>query len=105
MLESGEMLFGFRQITLGQIGFTEMFVRATVPRIEGQGLLIVLHCRIELPQPAIGIAEVVLDIGIAGVAETRIRERLDRSFPVTGADRSFACREIGIECCPIRRLG
>jgi hypothetical protein len=105
LFESGEMLFGFRQITLRQVGFTEVFVRAAVTRIEGQRPLIVVHCRIELPQPAIGIAEVVLDIGIAGVAETRIRERRDRSFPVTGADRSLACREIGIECCPIRRLG
>ena len=33
LLESGEMLFGFRQITLGQMGFTEVFVCAAVPRI------------------------------------------------------------------------
>ena len=31
------MLFGFRQITLGQMGFTEVFMRAAVTRIEGQG--------------------------------------------------------------------
>src|SRR5437879_13667611 len=61
LLESGEMLFGFRQITLGQMGFTEVFVRAAVPRIEGEGPLIVLHCRIELPQPAIGVTKIVLD--------------------------------------------
>src|SRR5438876_2552388 len=48
-LEIGEMLFGFRRIILGQMGFTEVFVCAAVPRIEGQSLLIVLHCRIELP--------------------------------------------------------
>ena len=65
------MLFGFREITLHQVGFTEVFVRAAVPRIEGQSLLIVLHCRIELPPTAIGVAKVVLDIGIAGVAKAR----------------------------------
>jgi hypothetical protein len=31
----------------------DVFVRAAVPKIEGQSLLIVLHCQIELPQPAI----------------------------------------------------
>src|SRR6202048_839091 len=103
LLESSEMLFGFRQITLGQMGFTEVFVRAAVPRIEGQSLLIVLHCRIELPQPAISVAKIVLDIRIAGVAKGRIRKSLDRSFPIAGADRSLACCEIGIERCPIRR--
>ena len=30
----------------------DVFVRAAVP-IEGQSVLIVLHCQIELPQPAI----------------------------------------------------
>jgi hypothetical protein len=30
LLESGEMLFGFRLITLSQIGFTEVFVRAAM---------------------------------------------------------------------------
>src|SRR5205823_5760770 len=70
----------------------------------GQSLLIVLHCRIELPQPAIRVAKIVLDIRIAGVAKGRIRESLDRSFPIAGADRSLACCEIGIERCPIRRF-
>ena len=85
------MLFGFREIASGQMGFTEVFVRAAVPRIEGQSLPIVLHCRIELPQTAIGVAEIVLDIGIAGIAKPCRRERLDRSFPLAGA-RSLACR-------------
>jgi hypothetical protein len=96
LLDSGEMLFGFRQVTLGQICFTEMFVRASVPRIEGQGLLIVLYCRIELPQSAIGVAKMVLDIGIAGVAKGRTPESLDCSFPIANEDRSLACCEIGI---------
>ena len=81
-----------------------MFVRAAVPRIEGQSLLIMPHRRIELPQTAIGVAEVVLDIGIAGVAKAGGRERLDRPFPVAGPDRSLACREIRIERRPIRRF-
>ena len=90
------MFFGFRQITSGQVGFTEVFVRAAVPRIEGQCPLIVLHCRIELPQPAIGVTKVVLDFGIAGVAKRRVQERLDCSFPIANEDRSLACCEIGI---------
>ena len=68
MLESGELLFGFRQITSGQVGFAEVFMRTAVTRIEDQRPLIVLHCQIELTQPPIGVAKIVLDIRIAVVA-------------------------------------
>ena len=84
------MLFGFGEIALHQIGFTEVFVRAAVPRIERQSLLIVLHCRIELPQTAIGVAEIVLDIGIAGIAKPGRRECLDRAHS-SRRRRSLAC--------------
>src|SRR5216684_3518333 len=66
------MLFGFGEIALHQVGFAEVFVRASVPRIEHQRLLIVSHCRIELPQAAIGVAEIVLTIGIASVAQSGV---------------------------------
>jgi len=71
------MLFGFGEITLHQVGLTQVFVCAAVPRIEYQRLLIMSHRRIELPQTAIGVAKVVLNIGIARIAKAYIRERLD----------------------------
>ena len=74
------MLFGFGEIALHQIGFSEVFVRASVPGIERQSLLIMPHRRIDLPQTAIGVAKIVLDIGIAGVAEPCRRECLDGAF-------------------------
>jgi hypothetical protein len=96
------MLFGFGEIALHQVGFAEVFVRASVPRIEHQRLLIMSHRLIDLPQTAIGVAKEVLDIGIAGIAKPCIRQRLDGDFPVAGGDGSLASREIRIERRPIR---
>jgi len=74
------MLSGFGEIALHQVGFAEVFVRASVPRIEHQRLLIMPHRRIDLPQTAIGVAKIVLNIGIAAllveraIAEGAIRD-------------------------------
>jgi hypothetical protein len=67
-LQRCEMLFGFPTITKHQVGFTEVLVRAAVPRIDPQCLLVVPHRRVELPQTAVSIAEIILNIGIAGIA-------------------------------------
>ncbi len=53
-------------------------------RIKGERLLVVPYGGIELPQAAIGIAEIVLNIGIAVIAQARGGERFDGSIPVAG---------------------
>jgi hypothetical protein len=45
-----------------------MLVRAAVARIERQRLLIMRERRFELAQLAIGVAEIVLDVGVVVVA-------------------------------------
>jgi hypothetical protein len=47
--------------------FAEMFVRAAVAGIEHQRLLIMSHGRPQLAQPPIGIADIVLNVGIPGI--------------------------------------
>jgi hypothetical protein len=86
------MLFGFGEIALREVGFAEVLVRASVPRIEHQRLLIMPYRRIDLPQTAIGVAKIVLNIGIAGVAEPCRRECIDGAIPVAGDNRSLAYR-------------
>ena len=67
-------------------------MRAAVPRIEGQSLLIMPHGRIKLPQAAICVAEIVLNVGIAGVAEPGGRERVDGLVPLSGDARDVPQR-------------
>src|SRR5262245_20834222 len=62
------------------------------------------HRRIELPQPAIGVAEIVLNISIAVIAQPCQRKCLDGTVPVASDDRSLAGSEIRIERSPIRVL-
>src|SRR5215813_6937038 len=62
------------------------------------------HRRIELPQTAIGVAEIVLNIGIAVIAQSCQRKCLDGTVPVAGDDRSLTGSEIRIERRPIRAL-
>jgi hypothetical protein len=74
-------------------------VGAAVTPIEQYGFVIMLHRRAQLAQPAIGIADVILNIGVARVAQRRELERRDRPIPILGDQRLFACREIGVELC------
>ena len=78
-----------------------MLVRAAVAGIEHQRLLIMPHGRPQLAQPPIGIADVVLDVGVARVAQGRELERRDRAVPILGGQRLLAGGEIGIELRPV----
>src|SRR5262249_50268121 len=79
-----KLLPGFGRIAKNQIKFTEVLVGAAVTPIEQYGFLIMLHRWAQLAQPAIGIADVILDIGVARVAQRRALERRDRPIPVLG---------------------
>jgi hypothetical protein len=95
------LLPGFGRIAKNQIKFTEVLVGAAVTPIEQYGFLIMLHRRAQLAQSAIGIADVILNIGVVRVAQRRELERRDRPIPILGDQRLFACREIGVELCPV----
>ena len=79
------MLFSFGNIAAHKVDFAEMCMCAAVPGIKDERLLIMPHSRVELPQTAIGIAEIVLNIGIAVVAQSCRGERLDGAIPVPPA--------------------
>jgi hypothetical protein len=98
------VLFGFDSVALHQVCFAEVLVRAAVPRIERQRLLVMSHRRIKLPQTAIGVSEIVLNIGIAVIAQPCGRKRLDGAVPVAGDDCALAVGEIWIERRPICAL-
>src|SRR5262245_62866707 len=92
---------GFGGIAKNQIKLTEVLVGAAVAPIEQYGFLIMLHRRAQLAQPAIGVTDIILNIGIAWVAQRRELECRDRSIPILGDQSLFSCREIGVELCPV----
>jgi hypothetical protein len=63
-----KLLLSFGAIPEHQIQFTEVLMGASVAPIEQYSLLVMLHRGAQLAQPTIGIADVVLDIGVAWVA-------------------------------------
>jgi hypothetical protein len=79
-----ELLPGFGRIAKNQIKFTEVLVGAAVTPIEHYCFLIILHRRAQLAQPAMGIADVILDIRVARVAQRRALERRDGPIPILG---------------------
>jgi hypothetical protein len=63
-----EVLLGRGRIAKHQVGFAEMLVGTAMARIEHQRLLVMSDRRPHLAQPPIGIANVVLDVGVARIA-------------------------------------
>ena len=72
-----------------------MSVRAAVPGIKHKRLPIVSDRHIELPQSAMGVAEVVLQIGIARVTQRSRRERRDGAAPVAHGEGLLAGGKVG----------
>ena len=63
-----EVLLGRDRIAKHQVDFAEMLVGTVMARIEHQRLLIMCDRRPHLAQTPIGIANVVLDVGVARIA-------------------------------------
>lgn len=72
--------------------------------IELQRALIVRESQLELAALAVGVAEVVLDVGVAGVTEGDRGKRPDRGIPVLGRDGRFSGRVLRVELSLLRRL-
>ena len=84
-LERRKLALGLSGLAQCQVEFTEMLVRAAMAAIERQRPLIVLHCRPPLAQAVIGISDVILDVGVARVAQGCELERVDRGLPIARA--------------------
>src|SRR5215510_7090199 len=91
------MLLGLGRIVGHQIGLADVLVGAAMARVELERLLVVREGRLELAALAIGVAEVVLDVRVAGVAERGRGKRPDRAVPVLGRDGRLPCRIVRIE--------
>src|SRR5262249_48018278 len=63
-----EVLLGGGSVAEHQRGFAEMLVGTAMARIEHQRLLVMSDRRPHLAQPPIGIANVVLDVGVTLIA-------------------------------------
>jgi hypothetical protein len=68
VFQTREVLLGGGRIAKHQVGFAEMLVGTAMARIEHQRLLVVSDRRPHLAQPPIGIANVVLDVGVTRIA-------------------------------------
>ncbi len=101
-LQRSQVLLGFREVVRHQIRFADVLVRAAVPGVELERALVMLEREVELTRVPVGVAEIVLDIGIAGVAERRRGKRLDRGAPVLRLDRLFARGVVRIELRRVR---
>jgi len=68
-----------------------------MPGIQVEGFAIVLERLIEPTGIAIGRAQVILDIGVAAVPESRLAEEPDRGAPVLRFDRLLTGRVVGVK--------
>ena len=91
------MYLRLREVVDQQVGLAEVLVRATMTWVQLQGPLIVLEGAVHLAGVAICVAEVVLDIGVARIAQRRGGEGADGGGPVSGVDGRTAGREVGID--------
>src|SRR5207245_315870 len=103
-LEHREMLRRPGRVVDYEISLADVFVRAAMPRIELQCPLVMPEGELELAGMAIRVAEIVLDVGVARVAERGGGERPDRGIPVLRLDGRFPRRVIRIELRSERRL-
>ena len=90
-----EVLLGRDRIAKYQVDFAEMLVGTVMARIEHQRLLVMSDRRPHLAQTPIGIANVVLNVGISRVAQRGKLERCDCGIPILCAERLLASLEIG----------
>ena len=108
--ECGEMPLRARHVSGHEIGLADVLVSAAMARIELDRALIVLEGEVELLQVAIGVAQVVLQIGVVGMPLLRALEEPHRLCPVllvrqplAGGIVRVAPREIGVGIVRIRR--
>src|SRR5882724_1172993 len=96
-LQRGQMLLGLGRVVGHQVRLADVLVSAAMAGVELQRLLVVREGRLELAALAIGVAEVILDVRVARVAERGRGKRPDRAIPVLGRDGRFPRRIVRVE--------
>src|SRR6267143_2330995 len=91
-----EVLLGLGEVPDHQVGLAQIFVRAAMARIELQRARIVLEGERHLAEVAVRVAQVVLDVRVARVAQRRRRKQPHRTLPVLLLDRLPAARVLGV---------
>src|SRR5262252_2600045 len=79
-----QVLFGLRELVYDQVCFASVLVCAAVSWVELQRSVIMPEGESKLAGVAIRVAERVLHVSIARVAQCRRVERLDRCRPILG---------------------
>src|SRR6266545_5035454 len=96
-LQGGEVLLGLGQVVGHEVRLTEVLVGAAMAGIELQRAPVMREGGLELAALAVGIAEVVLDVGVARVAKDSRGKQPDRGIPVLGRDGRFPGRVLRVE--------
>src|SRR2546425_4328658 len=96
-LQGGEVLLGFREIVPHQVRFADVLVRTAVPGIELQRPLVMLEGELELPALAVRVAEVVLDVRVARVAQRCRGQAREGKTPVPRVNGMPAGRIVRVE--------
>ena len=91
------MLLRLGQVVDDEIRLSDVLVRAPMPGIELQRAPVVLEGELELAGAAVRVAEVVLNVRVACVAERRGGQPRDRGLPVLRGDGVLAGRIVRIE--------
>jgi len=78
-----------------------MFVRTAVAASEHNRLHVMLHGRPKLPEPAIGVADVVLDIGILGSRSTASLSAAMAAFQSSATSAFLPAAKSGSSCAPV----
>jgi hypothetical protein len=86
-------------MTCGRFGRTSRVVRPSIA--ERLPLKFCATWGVTLSAPSIGVSEIVLDIGIAGVAQRSGSEGPDGAIPVVGRQSLLAGGKIRVEWRPI----
>ena len=96
LAQRAQMAFGCCDIAGQQIRLADVFVRATMARVKRDRLLVMLERQVEALQVAVGVAQVVVQVGIFGIADGSFLEAPRRFTPVFAVDGLLASSLIGI---------
>ena len=98
------MLLGLAQVVGHEVRLADVLVGAAMAGIELQRPLIVREGGLELATLAVGVAEIVLDVGVARIAKGGGGKQPDRGAPVLGRNGRLPRRVVRIELSLLRRL-
>src|SRR5690348_17013380 len=97
LLQGCEVFLGLRRVVDDEVRFADVFVRATMPRVELERTPVVREGKAHLAGMTIRVAKIVLDVGVPRIAKRGRGEPLDRGVPLLRVEGRFPRREIRVE--------